>query len=162
VGRRKCQAELRGHTDGIFAAAFHPHGKRLATGGLDRAIWLWDVEKGEEVARFAGHASYVWSLAFSPDGKSLASGSGDCTVRLWDTEPLRVRHQARREIAVLRPEAERLVDHLFREKKEASAVAKTLKDDTDLSDPLRRAALLALLRRTLPPEAAPGKSHDPP
>jgi WD40 repeat protein len=162
VGRRKCQAELRGHTDGIFAAAFHPDGKRLATGGLDRAVWLWDLETGEEVARFAGHASYVWSLAFSPDGKTLASGSGDCTARLWDTEPLRARHQARREIAALRPEAERLVDRLFRETKEASVVAEALKEDKELSDLLRRAALLALLRRALPPEAALGKSHDPP
>jgi WD40 repeat protein/tRNA A-37 threonylcarbamoyl transferase component Bud32 len=90
-----CQV-LRGHTDTVFAVAFHPNGTRLATAGRDRAIWLWDLNRGEEVARLQGHTSYVWSLAFSPDGSTLASGSGDFTVRLWDTKPLKVRYQARR------------------------------------------------------------------
>jgi WD40 repeat protein len=93
---------LHGHTDNVFAVAFHPGGTRLATGGRDRAVWLWDLVRGEEVARLQRHTSFVWWLAFSPDGKTLASGSGDGTVRLWDTEPLRVRHQARRAIEALR------------------------------------------------------------
>jgi WD40 repeat protein len=92
---RKCQV-LRGHTDQVYAAAFHPDGTRLATGGRDRGVWLWDLERGEDVARLPGHTSFVWSLAFSPDGKTLVSGSGDTTLRLWDTEPLRRRYRARR------------------------------------------------------------------
>ena len=77
---------LRGHTDEVFAAAFHPDGTRLATAGRDRAVWLWDLARGEEVARLPGHTSYVWSLAFSPDGATLASGLGRLhRVRLWDT-----------------------------------------------------------------------------
>ena len=94
--QRPCQV-LRGHTDEVFAAAFHPDGTRLATAGRDRAVWLWDLARGEEVARLPGHTSYVWSLAFRPDGATLASGSGDFTVRLWDTEPLKTRYQAQRE-----------------------------------------------------------------
>jgi WD40 repeat protein/predicted Ser/Thr protein kinase len=147
IETRACQAILRGHTDDIFTVAFHPSGTRLATAGRDRAVWLWDLEKGEEVARLAGHANYVRSLAFSPDGKTLTSGSGDGTVRLWDTEPLRKRHQARREIDALCPEAEQLVDRLFREKHEASSVAQSQKQDRELSELLRRAAIHALLRR---------------
>jgi WD40 repeat protein len=96
---------LSGHTDEVFAAAFHPDGKRLATAGRDRAIWLWDLETWQEVVRLQGHTSYVWSLAFSPDGASLVSGSGDGTVRLWDTEPLRERSRARRAAEALRQEA---------------------------------------------------------
>jgi hypothetical protein len=71
----------------------------------------------------------------------------DERTRLWDTEPLRVRHRARREVEPLRPEAERLVDRLTREKKEAPLVAQSLKEDGALSEPLRRAAFHALLRR---------------
>jgi WD40 repeat protein len=130
-----------------FAVAFHPDGTRIATAGRDRAVWLWDLVRGEEVARLQGHTSFVWSLAFSPDGKTLASGSGDGTVRLWDTEPLRVRHQARRALEGLRPEAERLVERLLQEKKAASRVAQALKDDKELSELLRRAAFHTLLRR---------------
>jgi WD40 repeat protein len=138
---------LEGHTDEVFAAVFHPGGTRVASAGRDRAIWLWDLATGEEVSRLQGHSNYVWSLAFSPDGETLVSGSGDATVRLWDTEPLWVRLQARREVEALRGEAKQVVDRLFREKKEASLVAQSLKEDVSLSEPLRRAAFHALLRR---------------
>jgi WD40 repeat protein len=138
---------LHGHTDAVFAAAFHPDGTRLATAGRDQAIWLWDLARGEEVARLPGHTSYIWSLAFSPDGKSLVSGSGDSTVRLWDTAPLKKRYEARREAAALRPEAERLVERLFREKNDADAVVAALRADGALGEPLLQAALQTVLRR---------------
>jgi WD40 repeat protein/predicted Ser/Thr protein kinase len=147
VATTRCRAELHGHTDAVFAAAFHRGGTRLATAGNDRAVWLWDLERCEEVARLPGHATYVWSLAFSPDGRTLVSGSGDHTVRLWDTRPLRVRHRARRAVESRRPQARRLVDRLWKEKKQAAQVVEALKEDRDLSDPLRRAAFHALLDR---------------
>jgi WD40 repeat protein/predicted Ser/Thr protein kinase len=146
---------LRGHTDEVYAAAFHPDGTRLATAGRDRAVWLWDLERGEEVARLPGHTDYVWSLAFSPDGKTLVSGSGDKTVRLWDTAPLKTRYQARREAAALRPKAERLVGKLWRQQNDPAKVVEALRADPALSAPLRQAALRAVLRRAMPPEAAP-------
>jgi len=153
-----CQV-LRGHTDDIFAVAFHPDGTRLASAGRDRAVWLWDPARGEEVARLQGHTEFVWSLAFSPDGATLASGSGDSTVRLWDTAPLKTRYQARREADALRPDAERLVAKLWREKNNPAQVVDALRTDPALSEPLRHATLRAVLRRALPQEAAP---DDPP
>jgi WD40 repeat protein len=153
---------LRGHTDDVFAAAFHPDGTRLATAGRDRAIWLWDLARGEEVAKLQGHTSYVWSLAFAPDGATLASGSGDFTVRLWDTAPLKARHQASREAEALRSEAERLVVKLWREKNDPAEVVDALRLDRALSQPLRQAALRAVLRAAPPPEATPGNLPDPP
>jgi eukaryotic-like serine/threonine-protein kinase len=149
-----CQV-LRGHTDDVFAVAFHPDGTRLASAGRDRAIWLWDLERDEEVAQLQGHTSYVWSLAFSPDGATLASGSGDFTVRLWDTAPLKTRHQARREAEALRPEAERLVEQLWRKKNDPAEVVRALRADRVLSEPRRQAALRAVLRRAIPEETAP-------
>jgi WD40 repeat protein len=153
---------LHGHTGAVFAAAFHPDGRRLATAGRDRWIWLWDLARGEEVARLSGHTSYVWSLAWSPDGTTLASGSGDFTVRLWDTAPLKTRYQARRAAAALRPEAERLVEQLWQQKNDAAAVVEALRADGELGEPLRQAALRAVLRRAQPPTDVPGKPHDPP
>jgi WD40 repeat protein len=156
-----CQV-LRGHTDQVFAAAFHPDGTRLASGGRDRAVWLWDLATGEEVARLQGHTSYIWSLAFSPDGTTLVSGSGDFTVRLWDTAPLKLRYQARHEAEALRPEAERLLESLWRQKNDPAEVVAALRADPLLSEPLRQAALRAVLRRAQPPEAATGDLHDAP
>ena len=152
---------LRGHTDEVFAVAFHPDGTRLASAGRDRAVWLWDLARGEEVARLQGHTSYVWSLAFSPDGATLASGSGDFTVRLWDTAPLKVRYQARREAEALRPEAERLVEALWRQKNDPAEVVEALRADRALSEPLRQAALRAVLRRAQPPRGRPGQPARP-
>jgi WD40 repeat protein/predicted Ser/Thr protein kinase len=148
----ECLREFKGHTDEVFAAVFHPDGTRIASGGRDRAVWLWDPLSGQEVAHLSGHTSYVWSLAFSPDGRTLVSGSGDSTVRLWDTEPLKKRYQARREAAALRPEAERLVETLWRQKNDPSKVVAALRADGSLSEPLRHAALREVLRRAKPPE----------
>ncbi|HKB37867.1 MAG TPA: WD40 repeat domain-containing protein, partial [Gemmataceae bacterium] len=142
---------LEGHTGEVFTAVFHPGGKRVASAGRDRAIWLWDLATGEEVARLQGHSNYVWSLAFSPDGATLVSGSGDGTVRLWDTEPLAKRHQAWRQARRLRPAADRLLERLFQEKKSVREVVATLQADPGLDEPLRRAALRAVLRKQAPP-----------
>jgi hypothetical protein len=148
---------LRGHTGEVFAVAFHPDGTRLATAGRDGAVWLWDLARGDEVVRLPGHKSYVWSLAFNRDGTTLASGSGDATVRLWDTAPMKTRYQARREAAALRPEAERLVEQLWRVKKDPAEVVEALRADRVPSEALHQAALRAVLRRAQPREAAPAK-----
>jgi outer membrane protein assembly factor BamB len=78
---------LEGHSNKVFAAAFSPNGKLLATGGADRTIRLWDIEQMKELRVLAGHADAVSSLSWSRDGKTLASASWDKTVRLWDVEP---------------------------------------------------------------------------
>ena len=147
---------LRGHTDDVFAVAFHPDGTRLASAGRDRAVWLWDLARGDDVARLQGHTKLVFSLAFSPDGKSLVSGSGDLTVRLWDTAPLKARYQARRQAEGMRPEAEGVVESLWRQKKDPAGVVDALGTDRTLSEPLRQAALRAVLRRAPPTERSPG------
>jgi WD40 repeat protein len=160
IGSGECQV-LRGHTEEVYAVAFHPDGTRLATAGRDGAVWLWDLARGEEVARLPGHKNYVWSLAFSPDGATLASGSGDTTVRLWDTAPLKARYQARREAAALRPEAERLVEQLWRKHNDADKVMEALRTDHALREPLRHAIVRAVQRRAQPPVDAPDHPHQP-
>jgi WD40 repeat protein len=149
IGSAKCQV-LSGHTDVVYAVAFHPNRTRLATAARDGLVWLWDVARGEEVVQLAGHKGYVHSLAFSKDGETQASGSVDGTVRLWDTAPLKARYDARREAAALRPEAERLVEQLWRAKNDPAEVVAALRADRGLSEELRHAALRAVLRRVQP------------
>jgi WD40 repeat protein len=161
VASKECLRTLSGHADEVFAAVFHPDGSRIASGGRDRLVHLWDAATGEELVRLPGHSDYVYSLAFSPDGKSLASGSGDKTVRLWDTAPLRTRYQARREAEALRFEAERLVEQLWRQKSDSAGVVEALRADNSLSEPLRHAALRAVLRRAQAPGPAAGKPPEP-
>jgi WD40 repeat protein len=71
-----------------------PDGKRVATGGYDGMVRLWDAETGQLVRVLVGHDSYVYGLAWSADGQYLASsGSYDATVRIWEAQtglPLKV------------------------------------------------------------------------
>ncbi|MDZ4686324.1 MAG: c-type cytochrome domain-containing protein [Planctomycetaceae bacterium] len=44
--------DLPGHTAGVFAVAFRPDGKQVATGGFDGKVRLFDVETGMLVKEF--------------------------------------------------------------------------------------------------------------
>ena len=75
------------HGGPVYAAAFAPGGRLLATGGDDATAQVWDVDTGQRLLTLAGHNSTVVNLAFSPDGSTLATGSLDGTVRTWDVTP---------------------------------------------------------------------------
>jgi uncharacterized protein with WD repeat/mono/diheme cytochrome c family protein len=77
-------AAIRGHRDNIFAVAFAPDGKTVATCSYDRMVKLWDAATGKEVKNLKDHTDAVFSVAFSPDGRRLASASADRTVKIWD------------------------------------------------------------------------------
>jgi WD40 repeat protein len=77
-------ASFTGHAGGIRSVAFAPDGLRLATGGEEGAVVVWQVGRGAE-RHFRKESSWsVCSMAFSPDGRTLAAGDCDSAVTLWD------------------------------------------------------------------------------
>jgi serine/threonine protein kinase len=75
---------LSAHRDWVQAVAFSADGKWLASGGADRSIRIWDIEKSVVLGTLRGHEGAVNALAYSSDGKWLASAGDDGVVRLWD------------------------------------------------------------------------------
>ena len=59
----------------VMSVAFSHDGKRIATGGWDHTVKVWDPESGRELLTLRGHQNAVTGLAFSPDDKRIASAS---------------------------------------------------------------------------------------
>nr|VWP00621.1 MRP-like transporter [Ganoderma boninense] len=77
-GKSRDTGEVIGHTDEVWALAVSPDGKYLASGGKDRRVGVWDVEKNEWVKGFGGHRDCISTPT------QLYSGSYDRTLKLFD------------------------------------------------------------------------------
>ncbi|KAL8176473.1 UNVERIFIED_CONTAM: hypothetical protein K2H54_035247 [Gekko kuhli] len=83
-------ATLQSHTAGVTCCAFSLDGCYLATGGKDRALFLWDVRdpsrKTPSLWRSLPFCHQDWISTCAWAGPMLLSGSNDCTVCLWDPQ----------------------------------------------------------------------------
>jgi WD40 repeat protein len=80
--------ELVETDDSELCLAISTDGKKLAAGGCDRLVRVWDLAAGPTNAKveqtIENHADWVFGVAFTPDGKRLLTCSRDKTAKVWD------------------------------------------------------------------------------
>jgi ribosomal RNA-processing protein 9 len=77
-------ADIEGHTDEVLALAVSSDGQYLASGGKDKKVGVWDVEKNQWIKGFWGHKDLISGLAFRKGTLQLHTSSFDRTVKLFD------------------------------------------------------------------------------
>ncbi|MCH8923900.1 MAG: hypothetical protein IIA67_12225 [Planctomycetes bacterium] len=71
--------------------------QRLAAGGSDNVVHLWDTASGRKLARLEGHTGSVASMDYNPSTGLLVTGSYDTTIRLWKLDKLDEKLSGRRQ-----------------------------------------------------------------
>ena len=72
--------------DAEKAVCFSEDGEKIASGGDDKKVRIWNAKSGKLIHVLTGHKDTVTAVAFSPNGKWIASGSDDHTIRIWDVD----------------------------------------------------------------------------
>jgi WD40 repeat protein len=83
---------LRGHSREVYALAWSPDGRRLASAGDDALVKVWDAVTGKELltqegAPRSGSPSAAQDdrrLAWSPDSQRLVAPGRGGTFRVWN------------------------------------------------------------------------------
>ena len=81
--------ELFGHSNHrIESVTFSADSQRLASGGCDGTVRLWNMDTGEQELVFDKHedeTGRIESLQFHPDGRRLISAQCNGEVKVWDS-----------------------------------------------------------------------------
>jgi WD40 repeat protein len=84
--------EVRGSARSFWAVAYSRDGSRLAAGGSERSVYVWQDDGGRPV-RLSGYAGWVRALAFSTEGRYLAAAGDSGEVWVWDLAAPEHRHR---------------------------------------------------------------------
>jgi WD40 repeat protein/serine/threonine protein kinase len=75
---------LVGHAAFVWALAFSPDGKLLATASADHTIRLWRMDGLQLLRTLRGHEDNVSSVTFTADAQRLVSGGHDGSLLVWE------------------------------------------------------------------------------
>lgn len=76
--------QLEGHTERVSCLKFQRKGTRLASGGRDRRVCIWDLSGSGDRGLDLEWSERVSVLEWSPDGGALAVGGNAGGVQIWE------------------------------------------------------------------------------
>jgi WD40 repeat protein/serine/threonine protein kinase len=68
----------------VQCVAWSPDSQRLAGGGKNTLIKIWERASGRVTITLSGHSDFVQGVAWANDGIHLASASADKSIKIWD------------------------------------------------------------------------------
>lgn len=78
------KSTLDAHQSAVNTIDFSRNGKILYTGGDDRVVRIWDLDKQIEIKSLRGHDEAVSNLRALDDGVSIASIANTGQLRIWN------------------------------------------------------------------------------
>nr|CAB3267709.1 WD repeat-containing protein 48 [Phallusia mammillata] len=91
--RKFCMSTLRTHKDYVRSLAYARDKEHVASAGLDRQIFIWDVNTLTSLttthntvttSNVSGCKNSIYSVAMNDPGTVLAAGSTERVIRVWD------------------------------------------------------------------------------
>ena len=83
---RSVEVVLGERNPGIYASAFSPNGRWIATGGESGEITLWDAESYQKIKAIEVNAGKIWRLAFNKAGTRIATVDDKKNAKIWDVD----------------------------------------------------------------------------
>lgn len=74
------------YSHGSYVTGVALAGNHLISGGYDRQLIWWDVEKKSQVRTVDAHAKWIRRVEASPDGKLVVSVADDMVAKLWEAD----------------------------------------------------------------------------
>jgi WD40 repeat protein len=75
---------MRRHSGAVSCITVESSGRTMLSGGLNRLIVLWDIEKGKPIRVYEGHRSPVTGVQYIPGTEHFASSDSGGWLFVWD------------------------------------------------------------------------------
>jgi COMPASS component SWD3 len=66
-----CVSTLKGNGGDVYTVQYHPHSDYIITGGYDKIVRLFDIERETVTKTFTGHALSISRATFTPLGNLI-------------------------------------------------------------------------------------------
>lgn len=68
---------------GLECMSISSDGQKLATGGFDKKVKIWEISTGKLLYELIGHKNFITSVSFGQDNKTIVASSKHGTINVW-------------------------------------------------------------------------------